>query len=161
VNRPDLRPLVGVTPNAVDSVGVFGRSALTLSRCPAIVRAMATRFYRIGLIGAAMEGAGVLVFQKAAGADRGVIVGADAGGLFYDGEFREEQGELVVNMRVRVPQGAVLVTGAPAAPAAYSLEFEEIRRAPEDMTMPITVQMPSVRGGGSVQVQLKELRVDP
>jgi hypothetical protein len=84
---------------------------------------VSTTFYRMRLVGAAMQGTGVLVFQKATAADRGVIVGADVGGLFYDGEFREEAGQLIVNISIRIPRGAVLVTGAPPVPDDLSSDI--------------------------------------
>jgi hypothetical protein len=89
--------------------------------------------------------------------DTGIVVGADQGGLHYDGTFAVEHGEIKAKVTVKGPTGATLATGFTATvPFAFALEFSVPR---EDLTMPIrNVRLPD---GGVVRVQLRPIRVVP
>jgi len=114
---------------------------------------MPMTFVHLTIKGAVTHGAGVLVFDHAAG----TVVGVDQGGLQYDGTFALERGEIKAKVTVKVPAGANLVTGTTAkGPFSFPLEFSV---PAEDFTMPIRdIRLPD---GGVVQVQLRPIRKVP
>src|SRR5687767_11268168 len=73
-------------------------------------------FYRLEFLGAAGVGVGVIVLEW------GMIVGADAGGVIYDGTYSYARREelLDLELTVRVPPGASLVQGVPALALPHS-----------------------------------------
>jgi hypothetical protein len=111
--------------------------------------ALSKVFYRILIAGQAGSGAGVLVFD-----DSGSVVGADAGGVTYDGSFRIEQGQLRADVVVTVPSGLALVTGTP--PSGQPLGFTVKLSIPlDDLTTELDIPTPV----GQVRVQLRRLRI--
>jgi hypothetical protein len=74
-------------------------------------------FYKLEFIGAVGWGVGVVVL------DTGFVAGADAGGVIYCGTYTHDSGpdELVLDIELRVPPGAQLVTGGQAHPLPRKL----------------------------------------
>lgn len=108
---------------------------------------MAKVFYRIVIAGQAGWGAGVLVFD-----DSGVVVGADAGGVIYQGNFRLQGGLLKAEILVTIPAGLTLVTGT--APNSQPFTFVVNLSLPlDDLTTERDVDTPV----GRVRVQLRKL----
>jgi hypothetical protein len=110
-------------------------------------------FLHLDIRGAKGSGVGVLVLDE----EKGIIVGADSGGLHYDGTVRRESGEVKAQVDVKLPSGAttlasgVTVKGPFSFPLAFSIPAD-------DFTMSVRrVQLPS--GRGTVEVQLRPIRV--
>jgi hypothetical protein len=74
--------------------------------------------YSITFRGRADWGIGMLILQ------RGVITGADAAGVLYDGSYLERGAYLQVKLTLTVPPGATLVQGTLPQPTQYSISSE-------------------------------------
>jgi hypothetical protein len=74
--------------------------------------------YSITFRGRADWGMGMLILQ------RGVITGADTGGVLYDGSYLERGAYLQLKLTLTVPPGATLVQGTLAQPKQYSISSE-------------------------------------
>lgn len=74
--------------------------------------------YSVNFRGAVDWGIGMLVLRK------GVVTGADAGGIYYDGHYRDLDTVVELNITMTVPPGATLVQGTPARPNAYTISFD-------------------------------------
>ena len=112
---------------------------------------MAKLFYSIQLAGFAGTGVGVIVFDQ-----DGLVVGADAGGVTYVGDFTVEKGCLASRVLVTVPAGAGVVTGAP--PSGVPRQFHVTLSIPlDDVMNEIRVDTPI----GPVRFQLKKIYTSP
>lgn len=76
-------------------------------------------FYAIYYTGIASSGLGLLAFKS------GTVVGVDAVGGTFDGQYsiNEEAGKLEGVLTLKIPAGAQLVTGGPALPEPFTMEF--------------------------------------
>lgn len=91
-------------------------------------------FYSVTYQGSGGLGVAVLVLND------GRVVGADAAGGLYDGQYRSHGDGVGVTVTVTIPPGTSLVTGVPPQPQAY--------------TFPINTKLPVNFGGGhAVSVQ--------
>ena len=111
-------------------------------------------FLHLDIQGAKNRGAGVLVLDE----EKGIIVGADSGGLHYNGTFHVESGEVKARVAVKVPAETIvtLVSGVTVkGPASFPLDFSI---PADDFTMPRrNIQLP--HDLGVVEVQLRPIRV--
>lgn len=73
--------------------------------------------YEIKFRGYADWGSGVLLLQ------RGVIAGADVGGVTYDGSFQEKTDAIDIRLTLIVPPGGTLVMGTPPQPKEFQFEI--------------------------------------
>ena len=110
-------------------------------------------FYAIYYTAVAGSGLGVLVFTN------GVVVGADAGGGTYDGEYSESKdtGMLEGTLKLTMPAGVPLVTGGPASQEPYTIEFPVSLSQDLGAGEPVEVKLPT----GPVNVIFKKLRDFP
>src|SRR5437867_7270078 len=78
-------------------------------------------FHAISFAGVAGWGTGVLVFDT----DSNLVVGADSGGVIYDGQFTVEHGRLTARVLATVPAGTALVTGVPPSnqPSTFTVNI--------------------------------------
>lgn len=81
--------------------------------------------YSITFRGAVDFGIGVLILQK------GSVIGADSGGVQYDGNYVERENLVDIDLIMTVPPGATLVQGTKARPQEY--------RVPIKATLPAIV----------------------
>lgn len=107
-------------------------------------------FYAIYYTGKSGSGLGVLVLTN------GILTGADASGGLYDGEYiiNQVKGVLEGTIRMTIPPGVSLVTGAPATQQSQTLEFPISFPLDFNQQEPIQVKIPT----GPVNVNLKRLR---
>jgi hypothetical protein len=114
---------------------------------------MTDGFYAIYYTGKISSGFGVLVFRD------GVIVGADAAGIFYDGEYttKQEKGTLEGTIKMTIPPGVSLVTGPPASEHPYVLEFPVSLSIDLSQQEPLRVETPT----GPVNINFKKIRAFP
>jgi hypothetical protein len=84
-------------------------------------------FYSILFRGTHDFGVGVIVLNN------GAIVGADSGGVAYDGIFYEDpdRRRVVLKITATVPPGVELVQGIPAQPRPYTFKIEAA--VPDDL----------------------------
>lgn len=77
-------------------------------------------FYSIAFAGATGAGFGIIVL------DTDLVVGVDATGVKYDGTyaFSPRSGKLEAHLKLTVPAGVALVSGAPAQPQEWSFEID-------------------------------------
>ncbi len=115
---------------------------------------MTDGFYRVAFTGAHGSGLGLLVLS------RGVVAGADIGGVIYDGTYSEEASGSYVNLQLtmRAPAGSTLVqTGISlASPTDIPMQI----RLPHDLAggAPILLETPL----GRVNVIVTKIRdLDP
>lgn len=73
--------------------------------------------YSITFRGAVDWSIGVLVLRK------GVVTGADAGGVHYDGHYRDVGSVVEFNITMTVFPGVTLVQGTAAHPDVYTISF--------------------------------------
>jgi hypothetical protein len=86
---------------------------------------------------------------------RGAVVGADTGGLLYDGTCQEDSNELRFELEVTVPPGSTLVTGAPPQTTEYRFHLTApIKRAAIDSGTPQLIETPT----GPINVIFRRLR---
>ncbi len=113
---------------------------------------MVEGFYAIYYTGVAGSGLGILVLKD------GIIVGADAFGGVYDGQYRENAstGMLEGKLKLSMPGGVPLVTGGPASPDPYTIEFPLVL-SPDRGDKPVPVNLPT----GPINVVFKKLRDFP
>src|SRR5947209_2412337 len=76
--------------------------------------------YSIIFRGRADWGNGMMILQ------RGVITGADAHGVLYDGSYAEVGTDLHVDFTMTVPPGVTLVQGTPAQAEQYTISARAI-----------------------------------
>ncbi len=110
---------------------------------------MVDGIYSLTYRGAVDWGIGMLIMQ------RGIIVGSDAGGVLYDGTYRDQGDRLDVRLTMTVPPGVTLAQGTPAQPTAYSIPinvslFKRVLTTGE----PVLLQLPP----GPVNVIFRKLR---
>lgn len=105
--------------------------------------------YLITFRGAADWGIGMLVLQN------GVVTGADAAGVLYDGDY-EAQGSLVnIELRLTVPAGVSLVQGTPVQPKTYTVPAKiSVDRNAFDSQETVLLELPP----GPVNVIFQRLR---
>jgi hypothetical protein len=105
--------------------------------------------YSVTFRGAVEWGFGMLLLRG------GRIVGADVGGVLFDGSYRRHGDELKVDVVMTVPPGAVLVQGTAPKPKPYTVAFEDVvpMQSIRDGT-PVLIQMPP----GPVNIIFKLLR---
>lgn len=75
--------------------------------------------YSIAFRGRADWGMGMLLLQQ------GKILGADSGGVQYDGKYVENISDVKIELTMTVPPGATLVQGTKAQSSSYSIQIEE------------------------------------
>jgi hypothetical protein len=105
-------------------------------------------FYAIYFTGLTGSGFGMLAFKD------GTITGVDMTGGQFDGEYRVVGQEVVGQLTVTLPPGAVSVTGHPAGPAG--LRFDIPMRLPSDLGGGHTLSVPTPLG--PINVNVKKLR---
>ena len=71
--------------------------------------------YLITFRGAADWGIGMLVVQN------GVVTGADAAGVLYDGSYEAQGSSVNVELKLTVPAGVSLVQGGPVQSKTYTV----------------------------------------
>lgn len=105
--------------------------------------------YSITFRGAADWGIGLLILQQ------GTVIGADAGGVKYDGTFREEGETIEVNLTLTVPPGTTLVQGTRAQSVPYEVPLTaSLPKSALDTGQAVTLSMPQ----GPVNVIFRRLR---
>jgi len=106
--------------------------------------------YAIYFTGAFGSGHGVLLLRN------GAIAGADASGVLYDGSYRVEgNGEILRgSVRMMVPPGAGLVTGAAAGSEPLSFDIPLALPTHLGNGRPLLLQTPT----GPVNIIFKRLR---
>ncbi len=104
--------------------------------------------YVMYFTGATGSGHGLLLLQN------GTITGADAAGVTYDGTYRLEGDNLVGTLKMIVPAGTSLVTGAAAG--SSPLTFDIPLTLPSNFAdgMPRILSMPT----GPVNIIFRRLR---
>lgn len=107
-------------------------------------------FYSIYYTGAYGVGMGVLAAKD------GVLVGADIGGATYEGQIQSNAntGMETGVIRMTVPAGLPLVTGAQVSGQPYSMEIPISVPATSIAQGPVTLQTPT----GPVNVIFKRIR---
>jgi hypothetical protein len=86
---------------------------------------------------------------------RGSIVGADAGGVLYDGTYQDRGDSLDVRLTMTVPPGVTLVQGTLAQPTAYSVPINvSLSKRALTTSEPVLLQMPP----GPVNAIFRKLR---
>jgi len=83
-------------------------------------------FYAAYLTGAVLQGFAMLVFRN------GKIVGADVGGVQYDGTYVDSGTGFLVKLKVEIPPNATLIQGVTVGPQGDSSELDF--RLPADFT---------------------------
>ena len=73
--------------------------------------------YSITFRGAVDWGIGMLVLRK------GIVTGADAAGVYYDGHYRDSGSAVEFNITMTVPPGVTLVQGTAARSDVYRTSF--------------------------------------
>lgn len=93
--------------------------------------------YSITFRGAADWGIGLLHLQG------GLITGADAGGIKYDGSYTISGESVAFHLQMKVPPGATLVQGTPARSMEYTVPVHAVipRRAFKTGE-PVRVELP-------------------
>lgn len=105
--------------------------------------------YTITFRGEADWGMGMLIFQD------GQIIGADVGGVQYDGSYIEEGTAVTFDVTMTVPPGSTLVQGTPARSTAYTVPVKTpIPRKAFETGEPVLIDM----GPGPVNVIFRRLR---
>ena len=110
-------------------------------------------FYSVTFTGYADYGFGIIIL------DTGVVIGADVGGVLYDGtyDFNHQTEMLDVNVTITVPPGIPLVTGTPPQTTEYKFRIKaSLPRTLGDET-PITIDTPL----GPVNIVFKKIRDFP
>lgn len=105
--------------------------------------------YSITFRGAADWGMGMFILQG------GKLTGADAAGVLYDGGYSEQDGQLVLDVTMRVPPGVGLVQGVPPQQKPYDVHF--VARIPPEAIetqSPVLLSLPP----GPVNVIFRWLR---
>ncbi len=110
-------------------------------------------FYSVTFAGHADYGFGIIIL------DTGVVIGADVGGVLYDGiyDFNHKTEMLDVSVTLTVPPGVPLVMGVP--PQTIEYKFKIVTSLPRTLgnETPITIDTPS----GPVNVIFKKIRDFP
>ena len=105
--------------------------------------------YSIIFRGRADWGNGMMILQ------RGVITGADAHGVLYDGSYAEVGTDLHVDFTMTVPPGVTLVQGTPAQAEQYTISARTILPTRAlDTGEPVLMELPP----GPVNVISRRLR---
>ncbi len=108
--------------------------------------------YAIYFTGATGSGQGVILLKD------GVIAGADAAGGTYDGNYTElEDGSVEGTVKMTVPSGAQLVTGAAAGSEPMSMEIPLKLPVNFGNGHPLPMQTPT----GPINIIFKRLRDVP
>lgn len=106
-------------------------------------------FYAGYMTGVGGSGVAIFAFQN------GVIVGADMGGVLFDGSYApDDEGSLVGRVVVNVPEGVTVIQGvtAPAGGLRYEVD---LALSPDFLTEPyIKIKTPI----GSINARLQKLR---
>lgn len=106
-------------------------------------------FYAGYMTGVGGSGVAIFTFKD------GVIVGADMGGVLFDGTYApNEQGQLVGQVLVNVPEGVTVIQGitAPAGGLRYEVD---LALSPDFLTEPyIKIKTPI----GNINARLQKLR---
>ena len=114
---------------------------------------MINGFYAIYYTGVTGSGLGVLAINN------GIIVGADMVGGRYDGTYKQSAiaGDYDAKVRIVIPPGSSLVTGALAGP--QPLYMDVVMTLPENLggEQPIRIETPT----GPVNVIFRKLRDYP
>jgi hypothetical protein len=86
---------------------------------------MLNGIYSVTFRGMADWGMGMLLLRE------GILTGADAGGVLYDGDYTERGNEVALNVVMTIPPGVALVQGTPPQSTPYSIRSEMVipRRA--------------------------------
>lgn len=93
--------------------------------------------YSITFRGAVGWGIGMLVFRK------GILTGADASGICYDGHYRDLGSVVDFNITMIVPPGVTLVQGTAARPDTYTISFNaRIPKTDIDESRTILLELP-------------------
>ena len=114
---------------------------------------MTDGFYAIYYTGKSSSGFGVMVFNK------GIIAGADAAGIFYDGVYSTNQDKEILEgmIKMTIPPGVSLVTGAPVSQHSYVLEFPISLPLDLSQQEPFRIEIPT----GPVNINIKKIRDFP
>ena len=112
---------------------------------------MVDGFYSMRFAGSTSGvGSGILALYD------GILVGADSGGVFYDGQYAVESGFLRVDVTLTVPPGVSLVLGTPPQSAQYQFSISvAIPLGDIEMLMPIDTPL------GQVAARLRKVRDFP
>ena|SRR5438309_2277084 len=114
---------------------------------------MTDGFYAIYYTGKSSSGLGMLVFNK------GIIAGADAAGILYDGVYTTNQDKDILEgtIKMTIPPGISLVTGAPVSQHSYILEFPISLPLDLSQQEPLRIEIPT----GPVNIIFKKIRDFP
>ena len=114
---------------------------------------MISGFYAIYYTGVSGSGIGVIVINN------GIIVGADMLGGRYDGNYTQSAiaGAYDAKVRITIPPGTSLVTGALAGPQPLSMDVTMVLPANLGGEQPIRIETPT----GPVNVIFRKLRDYP
>ena len=105
--------------------------------------------YSLTFRGAVDWGMGMIILRK------GLVTGADVGGVHYDGSYRDSDSNVELDITMTVPPGATLVHGTPARPNAYKVPFRAtIPKTAIDTNQPVLLELPQ----GPVNVIFRRLR---
>ena len=107
-------------------------------------------FYALYYTGKFGTGFGVIVLKD------GIVTGADVSGGVYDGQYtvKPDQGIFEGAIKLTIPPGILLVTGAPPSQNSFTQEFPVSLPLNIDPSHPVTVQTST----GPVNIILKKLR---
>jgi hypothetical protein len=110
---------------------------------------VADGIYTMTFRGAADWGMGILVLR------RGEVTGADMGGCLYDGRYRDDPDNLILELKMTVPAGGTLVQGTPPQTSPYVVPFNaSVPKQSIETSAPFLVHLPP----GPVNVIVRCLR---
>jgi hypothetical protein len=114
---------------------------------------MVNGFHALYYTGRTGSGFGVVVFKD------GIVTGADASGGLYDGEYTTNQDKQILEGKIKltVPPGVSLVTGAPVTQQPYTQQFPISLPLDLNQPHPLQIQTPT----GPVNLNLKKIRDFP
>ena len=105
--------------------------------------------YSIVFRGADDFGMGILILNS------GNILGADVGGIQYDGKYSESNDVVEVDLTMTVPPGATLVQGTKAQSLVYTIPVKTtVPKNAFEQNQPVLLQLPP----GPVNVIFRRLR---
>lgn len=150
-NRDDIPALYGGLKNG-RVVILWHVGPFLLLYSPTGGTAMLDGFYALFYTGKISSGFAMIVLRN------GIVTGADVSGGLYDGKYTINADKLTVDgtMKLTMPPGIPLVTGAPASPQTSSQEFPF--SLPADFNeKTVQVQTPT----GPVNLRFRKIRDFP
>lgn len=108
--------------------------------------------YSISFRGRSDWGMGMLHLQN------GMLTGADAAGITYEGRYSEFENSISFNVKMTVPPDTPLVQGTAPQSVQRTIEFDAtVSKSALDTGAPVTINMPP----GPVNVIFRRLRSLP